>query len=443
MSKGPSFVDKIYHGDSRNMEQVPDGVVSLVVCSPPYNVKKPYTNHNDDMELPEYKEMLREVWLECKRVLRPGGRLCVNVAGVWRQPYLPLHAIIWQQLIDDLGFEMRGEIIWDKGASVGVSTAWGSFASPSNPTLRDVHEYILVAERKNGSRKAEGTIGVFSKDGFALPNESGADADIRNEEFVKWTRSIWDMPTESSSRVGHPAPFPVELPRRLIRLYTYLEDIVLDPFAGVGSTCVAAYQTGRHFIGYDIDEGYVRLAKRRVSRAKVRVVQLELSGTQTDRRGSKMLTTKLIQKTEGSTRVGNEVRPREVRVSVQDGAVLLGIKTLGKPDIQKQNMAASLPAENAHRLAISLLSAAEDGRARRSFSIKATALVGQGELRDREVKVSNQEGEVLLGIRSLKLPDNPDIQKQHITASLAATSARSVAIALLKAIESLSAKKRS
>jgi site-specific DNA-methyltransferase (adenine-specific) len=179
----------------------------------------------------------------------------VNVAGCWRQPYFPLHHLVGQQL-NDLGLLMRGEIIWDKGASVGVSTAWGSFASASNPTLRDVHEYILV----------------FSKGDFALPNATGRKSDITNDEFVSWTRSVWQFGTESANRVGHPAPFPVALPRRLIQLYSFPEDIVLDPFAGSGTTCVAAKQLGRRWIGVDIDPTYIRIAERRLSQE---VLQLE------------------------------------------------------------------------------------------------------------------------------------------------------------------------
>jgi site-specific DNA-methyltransferase (adenine-specific) len=353
--------DRIYHGDSRHMKEVPDGVVSLIVCSPPYNVKKPYTNHNDDMPLPEYENMLRTVWAECKRVLRPGGRLCVNVAGVWRQPYLPLHAVIWHQL-DELGFQMRGEVIWDKGATAGVSTAWGSFASPSNPTLRDVHEHILIAARNGDGRLVtHNVVSVFSKDAFRLPNLSGGKPDITNDDFVEWTRSVWHMATESPARVGHPAPFPVDLPRRLILLYTYPGDVVLDPFAGVGSTCVAAVMTGRRYIGYDIDEEYVRIARERVREAVTRPA-IPADGTDGPARrkgGGRVARAKPVLKIEATALVGSDVRDREVRVSVQEGEVVLGIKTLGEPDIQKQNLTASLSPSEAQRLATALLKAAE------------------------------------------------------------------------------------
>jgi site-specific DNA-methyltransferase (adenine-specific) len=244
-------LDVIYCKDSRGMEDVEDGSVQLVVTSPPYNVGKPYENdvqngrHLDNLD--EYLVFLRDVWRECVRVLCHGGRMAINVASTWRQPYIPLHSYITQQLLE-LGLIMRGEIIWDKGASVGVSTAWGSFARPSNPTLRDVHEYILV----------------FSKGSLKLESR-GAGSGIKNEEFVEWTKSIWRFPTETPKRVGHPAPFPEELPRRLILLYTSVGDVVLDPFMGSGTTAVAAVRTGRHYIGYDSSAQYCDAARRRLS----------------------------------------------------------------------------------------------------------------------------------------------------------------------------------
>ena len=245
-------------GDSRKMAEVSDESVHLVVTSPPYNVEKGYDNHGDDLHLGEYLEFLREVWVECYRVLVPGGRLCINVANLFRSPYLPLNALITRQVTGELEekgcrFLMRGEIIWDKSMSVGASTAWGSFGSPTNPTLRDQHEYIMI----------------YSKDRFARKRYEGAVEDIHPDDFAKWTKSIWEMATAKAKEVGHPSPFPEELPARLIRLYTFREECVLDPFAGSGSTCVAAKKLGRDWIGYDTSPEYVDRARKRIEAAQV------------------------------------------------------------------------------------------------------------------------------------------------------------------------------
>jgi site-specific DNA-methyltransferase (adenine-specific) len=151
-----------------------------------------------------------------------------------------------------LGFLMRGEVIWDKGSSAAASTAWGSWLSPSNPTLRDVHEYILI----------------FSKGAYRRQPPEKRTSTISRDEFLEWTKSVWTFSAESAKRVNHPAPFPVELPTRLIQLYTYEGEVVLDPFIGSGSTAVAAVTTKRHFVGYDINEEYVQIAQKRVNEAQ-------------------------------------------------------------------------------------------------------------------------------------------------------------------------------
>ncbi len=249
----------IYCADSTYMHMVDDDSIALVVTSPPYNVGKNYNSHNDLMDLQSYLNFLEKVWMECKRVLKPGGRICVNIAGVNRRPYLPLHAHIALQFTH-LGFIMRGEVIWDKAASVGTSTAWGSWRSPTNPTLRDVHEYILI----------------FSKDTLSSQG-NGCEPDITSEEFTEFTKSIWRFPTVSAKQVGHPAPFPEELPYRLIKLYSFPNDIVLDPFVGSGTTCVVADKLNRRWIGIDIDPGYVELARDRLARSRILQQQFELA----------------------------------------------------------------------------------------------------------------------------------------------------------------------
>jgi len=241
----PEVLDKVLCQDSRRMDNIPDSSVHLMVTSPPYNVGKEY---DEDLNLKEYLDLLRDVFSETYRVLVNGGRACINIANVGRKPYIPYHKFIIDVMLE-VGFLMRGEIIWDKGAGAGVSTAWGSWCSASNPTLRDTHEYILV----------------FSKGKFTR-NGKGKEATITRDEFLEFTKSVWKFPPESAKKVGHPAPFPVELPYRCIQLYTFKGEVVLDPFCGVGTTCIAAIKTGRHFIGIDINPEYVERAKRRIDR---------------------------------------------------------------------------------------------------------------------------------------------------------------------------------
>lgn len=236
-------LDSVFCQSSEAMTQLPDHSVHLMITSPPYNVSKDY---DDDMSLEEYRGMLKRVFAETHRVLVTGGRACVNIANVGRKPYIPLHGMINEDM-HDLGFHMRGEIVWDKGASAGGSCAWGSWQSASNPVLRDVHEYILV----------------FSKDSFSRP-KTGKENTITRDQFLEYTKSVWTFNAQSARAVGHPAPFPVELPRRLIQLYSFADEVVMDPFAGAGTTCLAALEAGRRYVGYDISPDYVELAQGRI-----------------------------------------------------------------------------------------------------------------------------------------------------------------------------------
>ena len=237
------LLDSCVSPDKSN--RLPPRSVHLMVTSPPYAVGKDY---DDDLSLSEYRKLLRGAWKETRRVLAPGGRVCINVANIGRKPYIPLHAYIIQDM-ERLGFLMRGEIIWDKGSSAGSSTAWGSWMSASNPCIRDQHEYILV----------------FSKDGYQRPKVNERGDTIGRDEFLANTRSIWQMNAESAKRVGHPAPFPVELPQRCIEMYTYAEEVVYDPFMGSGTTGVAAIACGRRFVGYEINADYQRRATLRIN----------------------------------------------------------------------------------------------------------------------------------------------------------------------------------
>jgi len=238
------YLNTILAKSSESMAEIPDHSVHLMVTSPPYNVGKDY---DEDLTLEEYLEFLHRVWREVYRVLVPGGRVCVNIANLGRKPYLPLHSYIVRDMAE-IGFLMRGEIIWNKAASASPSTAWGSWQSPANPTLRDVHEYISI----------------FSKAGFSRKNPGQRRATISREEFLELTKSVWTFPAVSARSIGHPAPFPVALPYRLIQLYTYEDDLVLDPFMGSGSTAIAALQGDRRYLGYEIESEYVRLAEKRI-----------------------------------------------------------------------------------------------------------------------------------------------------------------------------------
>ena len=237
------LIDRVFCESSEQMKELPDNSVHLMVTSPPYNVGKEY---DKDLTLDEYRYFLKQVWREVKRVLVPGGRACINIANLGRKPYIPLHAFIIEDMLD-LEFLMRGEIIWNKASSGSPSTAWGSWLSAKNPVLRDIHEYILV----------------FSKDMFSRGNLKRKST-ISKEKFLELTKSVWTFGAESATKVGHPAPFPVELPYRLIQLYTFEEEVILDPFIGSGQAAIAAIKSNRHYVGYDINEEYVKLAEKRI-----------------------------------------------------------------------------------------------------------------------------------------------------------------------------------
>jgi site-specific DNA-methyltransferase (adenine-specific) len=238
---GP-WADQVYCSSSEDMSEVPDNSVAVAFTSPPYNVGKDY---DDDMTLEGYLELIQNVGRDVYRVLRPGGRYVINVANLGRKPYIPIHTFFWDIHIG-CGFLPMGEIVWQKGKGANSSTAWGSWLSSKAPRLRDIHEYLLVLAKQDFSRPDKG------------------ESDIEKDEFMASTLSVWEIPPESARRVGHPAPFPVKLAARVIRLYSYLGDVVLDPFVGSGSTCVAAAIHGRHFIGYDISQEYVDLSWKRI-----------------------------------------------------------------------------------------------------------------------------------------------------------------------------------
>ncbi len=237
-----SWADNIYCSSATDMKEVPDNSVALSFTSPPYNVGKDY---DDDINVSEYLQLIEDVGREVFRALRPGGRYLINIANVGRKPYIPLHSLFWNLHLG-IGFLPMGEIIWQKAKGANGSCAWGSWMSAKAPRLRDVHEYILVLAKHSYSRPDKGV------------------SDVSREEFMDSTLSVWPIPPESAKRVGHPAPFPIALASRVVKLYSYVDDVVIDPFAGSGTTCVAAAQLGRHFVGYDISQEYCQLAEERL-----------------------------------------------------------------------------------------------------------------------------------------------------------------------------------
>jgi site-specific DNA-methyltransferase (adenine-specific) len=255
------IADPFICGDARSMDAVDDGSVALVVTSPPYFAGKHYEEELEKEGVPssylEYLELLTAVFADCVRTLEPGGRIAVNVANLGRKPYRSLSADVIAILQDRLGLLLRGEVIWQKGEGASGSCAWGSYRSPANPVLRDLTERVVIASkgrfdraRSAKTRRAEG-----------LPHA----VTLTSDDFMSLTLDVWDIPPESARRVGHPAPFPVELPEKLIALYTYAEDLVLDPFMGSGSALVAAARLGRRYVGYDLDPEYVAIARHRVA----------------------------------------------------------------------------------------------------------------------------------------------------------------------------------
>jgi len=252
-------------GDARDMSHLPDNSVALVVTSPPYFAGKEYEVALGQGGVPtdylDFLAMLRDVFGECKRVLEPGGRIAVNVANLGRKPYRSLSADVIRILQDDLRLLLRGEVIWQKGEGASGNCAWGSFRSAANPVLRDITERVIIASKGRFDR----AVSTQRREAEGYPHVSS----LPPEAFMNATLDLWNMPPESARRVEHPAPFPVKLPEQFIHLYTYYDDLVLDPFMGSGSTLVAAKAQGRRWVGYDTDAGYVDIAHRRVSATTV------------------------------------------------------------------------------------------------------------------------------------------------------------------------------
>ena len=234
--------NKIINKSSENMEELVDNCIALTVTSPPYNVGK---LSDVEMSDEDYWKMIEKCFKEVYRVTESGGRLVVNVANLGRKPYIPF-SDKYTELLINIGFIMRGEIIWQKSKGANANFAWGSWLSASNPVIRDIHEYCLV----------------FSKE--SMTKASKGSSTIEKEEFMDSTLSIWNIPPARAKKIGHPAPYPIELVERFINLYTYEEELVLDPFIGSGTTAIGAINLNRNYIGYETNEEYVKLTNKRI-----------------------------------------------------------------------------------------------------------------------------------------------------------------------------------
>ncbi len=286
--------DKIVTGDACHMDEVEDASVALVVTSPPYFAGKEYEEALGEGHIPasylDYLGMLTDVFAECVRTLEPGGRMAVNVANLGRKPYRSLSADVIAILQDRLGLLLRGEVIWHKARGASGSCAWGSFRSPANPVLRDLTERVVIASKGRFDRSLS----------RAVRRERGLPSGISltKEEFIEATTDVWELPSERATRVGHPAPFPVELPLRLIELFTYEGDLVLDPFMGSGTTAAAAVRSHRHYVGYDTESEYVLIAEQRVSEERDRLIEHEETSFERARRngsGARELAEELLR----------------------------------------------------------------------------------------------------------------------------------------------------
>ncbi len=235
--------NKIINKSSENMKELVDNSIALTITSPPYNIGK---LSDVDMSDEDYWNMIEKCFKEVYRVTESGGRLVVNVANLGRKPYIPF-SDKYTELLISLGFIMRGEIIWQKSKGANANFAWGSWLSASNPVIRDIHEYCLV----------------FSKD--SMTKASKGASTIEKEEFMDSTLSIWNVPPARAKKIGHPAPYPVELVERFIKLYSYEKELILDPFMGSGTTAIGAINLNRNYIGYENNEKYIKLAEERIN----------------------------------------------------------------------------------------------------------------------------------------------------------------------------------
>lgn len=239
------------------LKGLPENSIDITVTSPPYNLNINYNDYNDNKNIDDYIKWVTEIISQLYRTTKEGGRICINVPpdiGTLKDGTKVSLDTIYYNILHEVGFKYRTKIVWNKN-TITARTAWGSFCSPSNPNILPSFEYILIFYK--GTPKKDGNKELI---------------DITKDEFIPWTNGMWNIATESAKKIGHPAPYPVELCDRLIKMFSYKNDIVFDPFMGSGTTGVSAIKNNREFIGCEISKEYVDIAKKRIENIKTNKV---------------------------------------------------------------------------------------------------------------------------------------------------------------------------
>jgi site-specific DNA-methyltransferase (adenine-specific) len=237
----------LIQGDVLSTPHVDDASVDLIVTSPPYNVDIQYNSHKDDVSYADYLDFSKQWMTRCFHWLKDDGRFCLNIPLDKNKGGQQSVGADLTTIAKSIGFQYHSTIIWNEG-NISRRTAWGSWKSASAPYVIAPVELIVVLYKKNWKKLSGSKI-----------------SDIERDDFMNWTNGMWTFNGESKKKIGHPAPFPVELPRRCVKLFSYVGDVVLDPFCGSGTTMIAAVSNQRKGIGIDVDKKYCTLAKKRIT----------------------------------------------------------------------------------------------------------------------------------------------------------------------------------
>lgn len=236
----------IIDDDLLKTDAVLDESIDLIVTSPPYNVDIQYNSNEDDLTYEEYLQFSREWMTRCYGWLKADGRFCLNIPLDKNKGGQQSVGADLTTIAKDIGYQYHSTIVWNEG-NISRRTAWGSWMSASAPYVIAPVELIVVLYKETWKKKSGSRVN-----------------DISRDEFMEWTNGVWTFNGESAKRIGHPAPFPLELPTRCIKLFSYVGDTVLDPFLGSGTTLVSALLNNRLGVGIDIDESYCALAQKRI-----------------------------------------------------------------------------------------------------------------------------------------------------------------------------------